>query len=191
MRLETCPTYRLIPSSSTRTTQARFTLASDFGLYYTDDITANPPVWFRFNNGLPNVMIWDMSVDRGSTTLALWTRSRGAYVWPLPTGPEGGPAGPATMSTPAANSTLTGSSTNFTWYPSAAAQAYWIDIGNSPLGNNYYQSGSLPTTTLSQAVTGLPTDGSTIYVTLWTLINGSWANNQYTYTAFNPAGQVA
>ena len=61
---------------------------SDFGLYYTDDITANPPVWNRFNNGLPNVMIWDMSVDRGSTTLALWTRSRGAYAWPLPTGPE-------------------------------------------------------------------------------------------------------
>jgi hypothetical protein len=61
---------------------------TDFGLYYTDDITANPPLWNRFNNGLPNVMIWDMSVDRGSTTLALWTRSRGAYVWPLPTGPE-------------------------------------------------------------------------------------------------------
>ena len=61
---------------------------SDFGLYYTDDINANPPVWSRFNNGLPNVMIWDMSVDRGSTTLALWTRSRGAYAWPLPTGPE-------------------------------------------------------------------------------------------------------
>jgi hypothetical protein len=61
---------------------------SDFGLYYTDDITANPPVWNRFNNGLPNVMIWDMSVDRGSTTLGLWTRSRGAYAWPLPTGPE-------------------------------------------------------------------------------------------------------
>jgi hypothetical protein len=31
---------------------------TDFGLYYTDDITANPPVWNRFTNGLPNVMIW-------------------------------------------------------------------------------------------------------------------------------------
>ena len=61
---------------------------TDFGLYYTDDVTANPPVWTRFNNGLPNVMIWDMSVDRGATTLALWTRSRGAYAWPLPLGPE-------------------------------------------------------------------------------------------------------
>jgi len=60
---------------------------TDFGLYYTDDVTANPPVWFRFTNGLPNVMIWDMQIDRGATALSLWTRSRGAYVWPLAQGP--------------------------------------------------------------------------------------------------------
>ena len=30
-------------------------------------------------------MIWDMQIDRGSTTLSLWTRSRGAYTWALPT----------------------------------------------------------------------------------------------------------
>jgi hypothetical protein len=60
---------------------------SDFGLYYTDDITAVSPVWTRFNAGLPNVMIWDMAIDRGNTTLSLWTRSRGAYAWPLPLGP--------------------------------------------------------------------------------------------------------
>jgi hypothetical protein len=60
---------------------------TDFGLYYTDDITAVSPVWQRFTAGLPNVMIWDMQIDRGSTTLSLWTRSRGAYVWPLTLGP--------------------------------------------------------------------------------------------------------
>ncbi len=163
-------------------------VGTDFGLYYTDDITANPPVWNRFNNGLPNVMIWDMSVDRGATTLALWTRSRGAYVWPLPTGPE---SSPATMESPTPSSTLTGSSATFTWYPSNAAQAYWIDVGSTLGGNNYYQSGSLPTTTLSQTVTDLPTDGSTIYVTLWTEINGQWLNNQYIYTAFNSGSSEA
>ncbi len=155
---------------------------TDFGLYYTDDITANPPVWNRFNNGLPNVMIWDMSIDRGATTLALWTRSRGAFVWPLPTGPENSPA---TMESPTPSSTLTGNSATFTWYPSAAAQAYGIDVGSTQGGNNYYQSGSLPTTTLSQTVNDLPTDGSAIYVTLWTEINGQWEYNEYTYTAYN------
>jgi hypothetical protein len=60
---------------------------TDFGLYYTDDITATPPVWQRFTAGLPAVMIWDMQIDRGSTTLSVWTRGRGAFVWPLPTAP--------------------------------------------------------------------------------------------------------
>lgn len=58
---------------------------TDWGLFFTNDITAASPVWQRFGNGLPNVMIWDMTVDRGFTTLALWTRGRGAWVWPLPT----------------------------------------------------------------------------------------------------------
>ncbi|CAN5636949.1 hypothetical protein BH20VER1_BH20VER1_02790 [soil metagenome] len=64
---------------------------TDIGLYYTDDITAASPVWFRFNAGLPNTMIWDMQIDRGATTLSLWTRGKGAYAWPLPTGPIGEP----------------------------------------------------------------------------------------------------
>ena len=58
---------------------------SDWGLYFTDDITATSPVWQRFTDGLPTVMIWDMAIDRGFTTLALFTRSRGAFAWPLPT----------------------------------------------------------------------------------------------------------
>ncbi len=64
---------------------------TDIGLYYTNDINAAVPTWIRFNNGLPNIMIWDMQIDRGSTTLSLWTRGRGAYVWPLPSGPVANP----------------------------------------------------------------------------------------------------
>ena len=60
---------------------------SDWGLYYTNDVTAASPVWFRFEDGLSHAMIWDMQIDRGATTLSVWTRSRGAYVWPLPSGP--------------------------------------------------------------------------------------------------------
>lgn len=60
---------------------------SDWGLYFTDDVFASSPLWQRFENGLPNVMIWDMTIDRGFTTLVLWTRGRGAWAWPLP-GPD-------------------------------------------------------------------------------------------------------
>lgn len=60
-------------------------VGTDWGLYYTDDVTAPSPVWQR-HEGLPRVMIWDMNIDKGATTLAVFTRSRGAWVWPLPTG---------------------------------------------------------------------------------------------------------
>jgi hypothetical protein len=60
---------------------------TDWGLYFTNDITAVSPTWYRFDSGLPHSMIWDMQIDRGNTTLSVWTRSRGAYAWPLPSAP--------------------------------------------------------------------------------------------------------
>jgi len=57
---------------------------TDWGLYFTDDIGAAAPQWQRFGAGLPSAMIWSLVIDRGATTLAIFTRSRGAYVWPLP-----------------------------------------------------------------------------------------------------------
>ena len=57
---------------------------TDWGVYYTDDITVASPTWLRFENGISHAMVWDMQIDRGSTTLSVWTRSRGAYVYPLP-----------------------------------------------------------------------------------------------------------
>ncbi len=62
---------------------------TDWGLYYTEDAFAATPQWLRFDNGLPRVMIWDMAVDRGFTTLAVFTRGRGVWVWPLPGAPRG------------------------------------------------------------------------------------------------------
>jgi hypothetical protein len=57
---------------------------TDWGLYYTDDITQATPTWSHFQNGLPNTMIWDLAIDRGATTLAIFTRSRGAWAVSLP-----------------------------------------------------------------------------------------------------------
>ena len=62
-------------------------VGTDWGLYYTDDVSASTPVWYRFEGGLPHVMIWDMAIDRGFSTLAIFTRGRGVWAWPLPSGP--------------------------------------------------------------------------------------------------------
>lgn len=73
----------------------------DWGLYYTDDIGAATPTWRRFE-GLPHVMIWSLGIDRGFTTLAAYTRSRGVWAWPLPTEPTGEQADLAVAVTPPA-----------------------------------------------------------------------------------------
>ncbi|MGA2336193.1 MAG: glycoside hydrolase family 88 protein [Terriglobales bacterium] len=93
----------------------------------------------------------------------------------------------ATVTSPVPNSALTGASATFQWTASDVATAYWIDVGSVAGGNQYYQSGSLSMSTLSATVNDLPTNGSTIYVTMYSLIIGSWVNNAYTYTAFNSA----
>lgn len=65
---------------------------TDFGLYFTNDITQASPAWYRFDSGLPHAMIWDMQIDRGSTALSVWTRGRGAFVYPLPSNDISTPA---------------------------------------------------------------------------------------------------
>jgi hypothetical protein len=57
---------------------------TDWGLYFTDNIDASTPFWQRLDIGVPSAMVWDLVIDRGATTLAIFTRSRGAWVWPLP-----------------------------------------------------------------------------------------------------------
>jgi hypothetical protein len=94
-------------------------------------------------------------------------------------------SGAATLTTPPPSSTLTGTTVTFDWSPASPPTNYWIDIGSSAGGNNYEQSGSLPSSQTSITVSGLPSTGGAVYVTLYSLINGSWAANSYTYTAFN------
>jgi NADH:ubiquinone oxidoreductase subunit len=98
--------------------------------------------------------------------------------------------GVAAMQTPTPGSTLTGSSVTFTWSADADATAYWLDIGNVAGGNQYYQSGNLGNVFSTTAST-LPTDGSTVYVTLYSQVSGQWLSNPYTYTAYNPAAAGA
>ncbi len=98
----------------------------------------------------------------------------------------------ATMSTPVPGSTLGGTSQLFAWNAGTESTAYWIDAGSTQGGNQYFQSGNLGSQ-LSDTVTGLPADGSTVYITLWSQVNGQWLYNEYQYTAYSlssGAGQI-
>jgi hypothetical protein len=62
----------------------------------------------------------------------------------------------------------------------AYATAYWLDIGNVPGGNQYYQSDNLGNV-LTTTVYSLPANDSEIYVTLYSLVGSQWLNNAYTH----------
>ena len=88
------------------------------------------------------------------------------------------------ITTPTPGSTLSGSSVTFSWTAGAGASAYWLVVGSTAGGTNYYSS---ELSGLTATVNGLPTNGSTVYVTLYSLIGGAWAPNAYTYTAVTAA----
>jgi hypothetical protein len=87
----------------------------------------------------------------------------------------------ADMTSPVPGSTLASSSVLFSWNSAPSADQYWLDVGNS-VGSGDLWRGSL--TSLSQLVTGLPCDGRTLYVQLYTHVGNVWGPAQrYTYTA--------
>jgi hypothetical protein len=104
-------------------------------------------------------------------------------------------AGQAVLTSPAPNNntppSLSGSSVTFTWSAGTGETAYYLDVGTTTQANYYYSSGSLPTSTLSETVSGLPTNGSTVVVTLYTQLGGTWYANTYNFHAFNPSADQA
>jgi len=90
------------------------------------------------------------------------------------------------MTSPTPNTTLAGYTQTFTWDSNATEVAeYWLYAGSEKGTYNYANSGSLSNTTLSYSPTGLPIDGSKVYVTLFWKVAGQdgWQNAQYSYTA--------
>jgi hypothetical protein len=90
----------------------------------------------------------------------------------------------AQISSPAAGSTLSDVNVTFTWNAAPGADYYWLDVGNIVSQGDIF-AGQVAGT--SRTLTGLPCDGRTLYVQLWTHIAGTgWADvRRYTYTAFS------
>jgi hypothetical protein len=124
-------------------------------------------------NGIPT--------DGSTVYVKLWTLLGGAWQSSDYTYKAGGAITKAVMTSPASGATLTGASVTFTWSAAAGASAYWLDVGSAQGQPNIY--GQNVALTTSQTVNGMPVDGSTVYVRLWTLSGGAWQSNDYTYKA--------
>lgn len=98
---------------------------------------------------------------------------------------------PAEMQIPPDKSTLSGSTASFKWSLAQNATHYliWINkVQQSP--TRFLESPWLDKSVDTWTATGLPTDGSTLYVTLWTYTpDKRWLAKDYTYTAYTEQAQ--
>src|SRR5205823_6481640 len=95
----------------------------------------------------------------------------------------------AAITTPASGSTLGGSTVSFQWSAGTGTSSqYWLRVGTTGAGS-YDISGALYNGT-SATISAVPTNGSTIYVRLYSqnVATGVWAANDYPYTAFHRSG---
>ena len=92
-----------------------------------------------------------------------------------------------TMTSPTPGSTLNSSSAMFQWSSGTGVSEYFFYVGTTPGGGDIYgQSQGL---NLSATVSGLPVDGSPLYVALWWSTSGGWQSTNATYTAWTrPSG---
>ena len=121
----------------------------------------------------------------GETLYAtLYSYISGAWQPIVYTYTAGGSPVAATLITPAPASKLTSSNVTFTWSAGEGVTDYWFNLGTASSGaaaKNIYSGAA--TTLTSATATGLPTNGETIYATLYSYIGGAWQSTVYTYTA--------
>src|ERR1700736_2461374 len=91
-------------------------------------------------------------------------------------------SGAAVMVSPAPGSTLSGSTVTFQW-TAGSATAYALTLGSTARTVDIYSSNVLSTTSVT--VSNIPTDGRTVYATLYSQVSNSWISKLYTYKASN------
>ena len=99
------------------------------------------------------------------------------------------PGGTPALTSPAPDSILSGSAVTFKWTANGApVMEWWIYLGTTQGANDLHNSGSLGTS-LSTSVSGLPTNGSTVFARLWYRLASGWQQIDVQYTAPNQAGE--
>jgi hypothetical protein len=93
---------------------------------------------------------------------------------------EAGTPSPAALTAPT-SSPLSGATATFTWSPGSGVTSYQLLLGTTGSGsNNAYSSGE--TQNQSITLTTVPANGGTLFVTVESLINGTWEAEHSTFT---------
>ena len=91
----------------------------------------------------------------------------------------------AGLTSPTPGTTLTGPKPTFSWSASSGATGYALWLGTTAGADNLYASG--PITTTSATVSGMPTNGETIFARLTTIFGTTRVYTDYVFTAATAA----
>ena len=84
------------------------------------------------------------------------------------------------MTSPAPGRVLTTSTMVFSWTAESQVTQHNLRVGTAGAGSTNIFVGTVSGQTVP--VSGIPVTGGTLYVRLYSLINGAWQFNDYTYT---------
>jgi hypothetical protein len=111
----------------------------------------------------------------------LWSKIEGA--WQYNDYTYTSEKAPGVLTMPSPGSTLANTSVAFTWTAGTGAAEYELWVGTEGAGSNNLNYPGLTTGT-SETVSGLPANGGgTLFVRLYSKIDGVWLYNDYTYRA--------
>lgn len=106
----------------------------------------------------------------------------------VPDGTDTGTDTPALLG-PAAGTTFDSDAATFTWSSNGeVVSQWWLQIGSEEGGFEILNRNAKSST--STTVTGLPTDGSAVWVRLWWLKDGEWFSADYEFTAATVEGSA-
>jgi hypothetical protein len=176
----TIPADGTVLSSSTVTFQWTAGTATLHGLWIGSTGVGSCDLVQTGGTSALSYMATGLPIDGRTLNVRLWSLVNGAwqthdYAF------EAFTATPGTMTSPSNGSTLSSSTVTFQW-TAGTATLYGLWIGSTGVGScDLVQTGG--TGALSYMATGLPIDGRTLNVRLWSLVNGAWQSHDYTYTA--------
>ena len=115
-------------------------------------------------NQVSNGLAWDM----------------GAYCVPESTPPETSEL-PSVVDPPG-GMPLESAAVTFTWQPNGVAPSqWWLDVGTTRGANDLLNSGSISAGVRAYPVSGLPTNGRTVWVRLWYKLPDKWHHVDFQY----------
>ncbi|MDM8541107.1 choice-of-anchor D domain-containing protein [Desulfococcaceae bacterium HSG9] len=151
--------------------------ASEFSLATSAASTVTPG-----NNTTFTVRFTPTSFGRKFATISIANNDSNENPYDLDIRAFGGSPEASVITSPTPSSRLASTTVRFIWKDTATK--YLLSVGTSSGGNELYFGDQDIGTSVD--VSGLPYNGSTVYVRLYSLVDGDWVYNDYTYTAYNP-----